>query len=432
VDYITARQALEKLPSLEVKPGLERVKRLLSHLGNPQRAFPAIHVTGTNGKGSVVAMLSSVLERAGYKVGRYTSPELIDFRDRISVNGQWISKQQFAQQVNRILPLLQDTHDLPTLFEALTAIAFSHFAAQKVDIAVVEVGLGGRYDATNVVNPILTILTTVAMDHTALLGNSLEKIAWEKAGIAKQGVPLLTGKLASQAEKVVHQECLKVNAVLIDRLDFGLERLSHDLEYASYQVGSTSLPRLVKIPLIASYQKGNLHLALAAILELRKKGISIDNDAVVCGLASTTWPGRFEVINRQPLIIIDGAHNPSAAEAIARQIQEIFPDKEKRHLLFGVLADKDYRAMSNLLFGLFSHVTLTQSNNPRALKAQELSKIAQELGVSYVETDSVIDGLTAALNAQKKQDALLITGSLTIVREARPALLSGMAIKSCS
>lgn len=430
MDYTAARHALEKLPSLEVKPGLERVRWLLTHLDNPQRTFPAIHVTGTNGKGSVVAMLASILRKAGYKVGQFTSPELINFRDRISVNGEWITKQHFADQVNRILPLLQDKEDLPTLFEVLTAIAFSHFSAQKVDLAVVEVGLGGRYDATNVVQPILTILTTVNMDHTALLGNSLEKIAWEKAGIAKEGITLLTGDLKPQADRIVRQECSNVHALLADGSDVGLERLTHDFKYASYKVNSTQLPRVVKIPLIASYQKQNLHLALAAILELRKNGVSIDDEAVTSGLASTTWPGRFEVISRKPLIILDGGHNPSAAEAIAKEVQELFPGKQRRHLLFGVLADKDYQAVSRLLFPLFCRVTLTRSLNPRALKPEALSRIAEEIGVSHVETDSVLDGLSTALNALEPPDALLITGSLTIVREARPALLARQALQS--
>ena len=223
MDYLESRRILDKLPYLEVKPGLNRINRLLEALKNPQQGFPAIHITGTNGKGSVAAMLSCVLEEAGYKVGTFTSPDMLDFRDRISVNNEWIEKDEFAHQVAQILPLLEDTDDPPSLFEALTAIAFSHFGRQKADIAVVEVGLGGRYDATNVVSPILTILTTVAMDHAALLGDSLEKIAWEKAGIAKQGVTMLIGNLPFQAEGVVRQECKHVGAILARAREIKLE-----------------------------------------------------------------------------------------------------------------------------------------------------------------------------------------------------------------
>ena len=423
MDYIEARRALEGLPSLEVKPGLDRVNRLLSHFDHPERAFPAIHVAGTNGKGSVVAMLASVLTHAGYRVGRFTSPDLIDFRDRICVNGEWISKEEFAQEVERILPLLNGADDPPTLFEVLTAVAFAHFAACKVDLAVVEVGLGGRYDATNVVQPMLTILTTVGMDHMALLGNTIEKIAWEKAGIAKEDVPLIIGDLSPQAERAARAECARVHAPLISAFGIDLKRSTFNWEYASYSVIASSLPKTVKIPLIASYQEENLRLVLAAIKELRNEGLAITNDAISSGLATTLWPGRFEVMNREPLIVLDGAHNPPAAIALAREIETLFPPWEKRCLLFGVLADKDYELIASTLFPLFSRVTLTRSDSPRALEPKHLAVVATRLSVPHVETGSVIDGLSTARAGLDPDDALLITGSLTIVREARPLLL---------
>jgi len=423
LDYIEARRALEGLPSLEVKPGLDRVLRLLAHLHHPERVFPAIHVAGTNGKGSVVAMLSSVLSRAGYCVGRFTSPDLINFRDRISVDGDWISKEEFARQVDRILPLLADTQDPPTLFEVLTAVAFSHFAERKVDIAVVEVGLGGRYDATNVVQPMLTILTTVGMDHTALLGNTIEKIAWEKAGIAKESVPFIIGELSPGAERVARQECARVHARLVGASDIVLQRSSFTWEYASYRVIAPFFPETVNIPLIASYQQENLQLVLTAIEELRNEGLAIPNDAISSGLAATVWPGRFEVMNREPLIVLDGAHNPPGAEALAKEIETLFPLREKRHLLFGVLADKDYELIAHTLFPLFSRVTLTRSHSLRALELNHLATIATELAVPSIETRSVIDGVSAACDGLDPNDALLIAGSLTIVREARPLLV---------
>ena len=423
MDYIEARRALEGLPSLEVKPGLDRVLRLLAHLHHPERAFPAIHVAGTNGKGSVVAMLSSVLTRAGYRVGRFTSPDLIDFRDRINVDGEWISKEEFAQQVHRIIPLLADTEDPPTLFEVLTAVAFSHFAERNVDLAVIEVGLGGRYDATNVVQPMLTMLTTVGMDHTALLGDTIEKIAWEKAGIAKENVPLLLGDLSPQAESAARDECARVHAPLVSTSNIVLERYGFNWEYASYRVIAPSLPGTVNIPLIASYQEENLLLVLAAIEELSKEGLGIPNDAISSGLAATVWPGRFEVMKTEPLIVLDGAHNPPGAEALAKEIETLFPPREKRHLLFGILADKDYELIAHTLFPLFSRVTLTRSHSPRALEPNHLAPIATELAVPHVETGSVIDGVSAARAGLDPDDAFLITGSLTIVREARPLLL---------
>ena len=423
MDYIEARRALEGLPSLKVKPGLDRVVRLLSHLGHPEKAFPAIHVAGTNGKGSVVAMLSSVLTHAGYRVGRFTSPDLIDFRDRISVDDEWISKEEFSQQVDRILPLLTDTQDPPTLYEVLTAIALAHFAARKVDLAVVEVGLGGRYDSTNAVQPILTILTTVARDHTALLGDTIAEIAWEKVGIAKEGVPLVIGDLPPEAEYVAWQECKRVGAELLHVTDVTLKRVGCDWDYADYAVATPDLPESVKIPLIASYQEGNLRLVLKAIEELRNAGLEIEDDAIHSGLAQTIWPGRFEVMSREPLIVLDGAHNAHAVQALAREAVKLFPLKDRRHLLFGVLSDKEYESMAQELFPLFSSVTLTRSRNPRSLEPEQLAAIAMELGTPYNVIGSVDVGLSAARAGLGRDDALLVTGSLTIVREARPLLV---------
>ncbi len=423
MDYIEARRALEGLPSLKVKPGLDRIIRLLEHLDHPERAFPAIHVAGTNGKGSVVAMLSSVLSRAGYRVGRFTSPDLIDFRDRMSVDGEWISEEELASQVERIVPLLEDTTDSPTLYEVLTAVAFSHFAMKEVDLAVVEVGLGGRYDSTNIVQPILTMLTSVGMDHTALLGDTIEEIAWEKVGIAKRGVPLVVGELPVEAERVVQQECERAGAELVDVTDITLRRSNHSLDFAAYEVTATSLPRSVRIPLVATYQQGNLRLVLRAIRELRRRGLSITDEAIVSGLAATQWPGRFEVVGDGPMIVLDGAHNPHAMRALVTEVKTFLPQRDERHLLFGVLADKDYAAMASILFPLFSRVTLTSSSSPRALPADSLAGIAAEMDVDYDLTGSVGEGLATARAWLRPDDALLIAGSLTVVREARALLL---------
>ncbi len=423
MDYIEARRALEGLPSLKVKPGLDRIIRLLEHLDHPERAFPAIHVAGTNGKGSVVAMLSSVLSRAGYRVGRFTSPDLIDFRDRMSVDGEWISEEELASQVERIVPLLEDTTDSPTLYEVLTAVAFSHFAMKEVDLAVVEVGLGGRYDSTNIVQPILTMLTSVGMDHTPLLGDTIEEIAWEKVGIAKRGVPLVVGELPVEAERVVQQECERAGAELVDVTDITLRRSNHSLDFAAYEVTATSLPRSVRIPLVATYQQGNLRLVLRAIRELRRRGLSITDEAIVSGLAATQWPGRFEVVGDGPMIVLDGAHNPHAIRALVTEVKTFLPQRDKWHLLFGVLANKDYAAMASILFPLFSRVTLTSSSSPRALPADSLAGIAAEMDVDYDLTGSVGEGLATARAWLRPDDALLIAGSLTVVREARALLL---------
>ncbi len=422
MNYREARSALNRLPSFDVKPGLERVDRLLDVLGRPQHAFPAVHIAGTNGKGSVAAMLARVLSQAGYKVGRYTSPELLDFRDRIEIDGLWIGEGEFARVVERLLPVFAED-DPPTVFETLTAIALHHFASSSVDLAVVEVGLGGRFDATNVVSPILTVLTNVGRDHLALLGGTVEKIAWEQAGIAKENVPFLVPDLPPAIARIVNEEALKVRARPVSADSITVERAAFDWERATYHIRGGDLPKTISLPLLGSYQQGNLQLVLHAVEILRQGGLSIPNSAVAEGLATVHWPGRFEVISRRPTIILDGAHNLPAARALAVDIERVLPQRAQRHLLFGILADKETDAICRALFPLFAGVRLTRSQSPRALPLDLLTRTAALLGITGVCSATVEEGVRTATEALTSDDALVITGSLTVVREARELLL---------
>lgn len=433
--YTEARRALEGLPSLDVKPGLDRILRLLDALDHPEQAFPAVHIAGTNGKGSVAAMLASVLSQAGYRVGRFTSPDLIDFRDRISIDDVWIEGDELARTVEQLLPIFA-AEDPPTLFEALTAIAFQHFATNKVDLAVVEVGLGGRFDATNVLSPLLTILTTVGRDHLALLGGyskslfgyytprggTIEKIAWEKAGIAKESVPCLAGDLPLEAQRILVAECARVHAPLTDCHTIDLERVAFDWDKVTYQIEASDLPKEILLPLLGGYQQENLRVTLRAIELLRKNGLTIPSRAIALGLAAVRWPGRFEVISRRPIVILDGAHNQPGALALAEDIERTLPEQIHRHLLFGILADKELEPIARALFPLFSSVTLTRSKSPRALALEPLLEAARSLGIAPLRSISVREGATNAYNGLKEDDALVVTGSLTVVREARPIL----------
>lgn len=423
MDYRAARLLLETLPSLEVKPGLDRVLRLLAHLGDPQHSFPAIHVAGTNGKGSVVAMLASVLEHAGYRVGRFTSPDLIDFRDRIAINGEWITEGALTGYVEKSLSVLAAGDDPPTLFETLAAIAFAHFAEQHVDIAVIEVGLGGRFDATNVVQPVLTILTSVGRDHMALLGNTVEEIAWEKVGIAKESVPLIVGDLQPSVERIVRDECARTRTPVVTSEKIGTVRVGFNWGSAQYAIAAPSLPQRLEIPLIASYQEQNLRIALSAIVRLRQEGMKIPEDAITNGLATVHWPGRFEIANRRPLIVLDGAHNLPAAIALCREIEAVFPTRDRRRLIFGILSDKEVEAIVRALSPLFPQVILTRSNSPRALAPSILAETAHAIGVPAIVTESVAEALSIGRRDLEDDDSLLITGSLTVVRDARPLLL---------
>jgi len=421
MDYAESRALLDRLPQFEVKPGLERIDRLLSFLWHPERSFPAIHVTGTNGKGSVVAMLAAILQCAGYCVGRYTSPDLIDFRDRICVDGEWVSEAAFAAAVAQMAPELFASGDLPSQFEALTAIAFEHFRESAVDIAVVEVGLGGRYDATNVVAPILTVLTNVSLDHTALLGSTVAEIAWEKAGIAKPGVPMVIGKLHPSAEAAVTAECARVGAPLHDT-DVQVERKASAGRAGAYLIRGDHLPQQVDLPLLGAYQLDNLRLALTCVLLLRERGWSLPLDAVAAGLASVRWPGRWELMRANPAVLLDGAHNVAAASVVAQAIVEWEPDRQRRTLLVGILRDKDVGGVVAALAPHFGRIGVAASSSPRALGSDELAVYVEKHVERCIRYDSVEEGVRDLVRRADPRDTILVTGSLTVVAEARRAL----------
>ena len=425
MDYTESRALLDRLPRFEVKPGLERIDRLLSSLGHPERSFPAIHVTGTNGKGSVVAMLASILQCAGYHVGRYTSPDLVDFRDRICVDGEWISETAFAAAVERMAPEVFASGDLPSQFEAITAAGFEHFRARFVDLAVIEVGLGGRFDATNVVTPILTVLTNVSLDHTALLGGTVAKIAWEKAGIAKPGVPMVIGELHPDAEAVVTAECAAVGAPLRHatvRVERQASACPASASASSYVVEGDNLPRLVELPLLGVYQLDNLRLALTCVLLLRERGWCIPPDAVAAGLASVRWPGRWEVMRAKPTVLLDGAHNVAAASVAAQAIVEWEPDREHRALLLGILRDKDVPGIVDALAPHFDRIGVVASSSPRALGSDDLALYVEKHVERCIRYDSVEEGVRDLVRRADPRDTILVTGSLTVVAEARRAL----------
>jgi dihydrofolate synthase/folylpolyglutamate synthase len=421
MDYAESRALLDRLPQFEVKPGLERIDRLLSLLGHPERSFPAIHVTGTNGKGSVVAMLATILQCAGYRVGRYTSPDLIDFRDRICVDGEWISEAAFAAAVERMAPELFAGGDLPSQFEALTAAGFEHFRARFVDVAVVEVGLGGRFDATNVVAPILTVLTNVSLDHTALLGSTVAEIAWEKAGIAKPGVPMVIGELHPSAQAVVTAECARVGAPL-HNTDAQVERKASAGRAGAYVIRGDDLPQQVDLPLLGSYQLDNLRLALTCVLLLRERGWSLPLDAVAAGLASVRWPGRWELMRANPAVLLDGAHNVAAASVVAQAIVDWEPDRQRRTLLVGILRDKDVGGVVAALAPHFGRIGVTASSSPRALGSDELAVYVEKHVERCIRYDSVEEGVRDLVRRADPRDTILVTGSLTVVAEARRAL----------
>lgn len=422
MEYSEACLILQQLPFRDVKPGLERISHLLSGVGDPQRSIPVIHIAGTNGKGSIAAMLAMILQCAGYRVGLYTSPELVDIRERIQVDSEWISKEDLATCMAELAPIITAAEEKPTIFEALTAMSFLYFSRRRVEIIVLEVGLGGRFDATNIAAPLLTILTNTERDHLEILGGSVEAIAWEQAGIAACGVPFLIGDLSPQIEEIVSRECSRVGALLTPTIDVIAERKEFDWRRAVYNLGWKDFHRLVDIPLLGGYQQKNLRIVGKSIEILREQGLLLPDSAILRGLSSVHWPGRFEVVHHSPYIVIDGAHNVTGAQALAVDVlrySEHFLHGKQRYLIFGVLNDKEVEEMCRVLFPLFNKVILTVPQSERAAPLDRLIAAAISLTVPYTATDSVAAALHLGTNLLTTENLLVVGGSLTTVGEAR-------------
>jgi dihydrofolate synthase/folylpolyglutamate synthase len=397
---------LKQLPHTEVKPGLERIRALLESVDNPHERLRAVHIGGTNGKGSVAVMIASVLQSAGYRVGLYTSPHLISYCERIQINGAPIAEDEFAHIADELMPIADAMADKPTQFEFMTALAFLYFLRQKIDIAVIEVGLGGRFDATNVITPMVGVLTNVELDHTDLLGETLEQIAWEKAGIAKRGVPLVTGERKPNALEVIARECAAVGALLIPARQRA-RRTDFTWEYQEFEVWSEGK---VRMKLLGGYQRENLNVALEA-LDVLRQSLEIPQEALVRGLEQASWPGRFEVVQREPYIILDGAHNPHAARALREDVRR-YRERYALHksaLLFGVLRDKAYQTMAEILFPDFDEIVLVKPDSPRALEPSAL--------LSWAPAAKICDTISEGLDVARASGAELIcvTGSLYVI-----------------
>jgi dihydrofolate synthase/folylpolyglutamate synthase len=391
---------------LTAKMGLERISTLLTALGNPERSYGVVHVAGTNGKGSTCAMIEAGLRASGIRTGLYTSPHLIEPTERIQIAGLPVSPEQFAQafQVVHQTAAKLDLDCHPTYFETVTAMGFWLFREMRVDTAVVEVGLGGRLDATNVVQPALTVLTPIDFDHQTFLGNTIESIAAEKAGILKQGVPAVVSRQHPEAMQVIESRADLLNVSITKTEDFKL----HDLQLD--ERGSTF--NGLRCPLAGEHQVEN---AVAALLALRSLGIPPD------GIADTHWPGRLEHVSPNPDIILDGAHNPAGARALAKYLQRFYSHR-RLWLIFGAMRDKAVEEVSGILFPLAQELILTAPSNPRAANPAELQALA-----GRGETAPDVAAALARLHQRGHQedlseDVVVITGSLYLIGEARAAL----------
>lgn len=400
-------------------PGLERIRTLLHALGDPQKELKFVHVAGTNGKGSVCAYLASVLRCAGYRVGLCTSPFLEDFRERIQVDGKLIPPEVLGELTELARPAAEAMEDHPTEFELITAVAMLYFRRCRCDIVVLEVGLGGALDASNVIDvPEAAVITAMGMDHAAILGPTLGDIAAAKAGIIKPGGAVVSFGGCPEADAVIRERCREQGAQLTE-VDFSRLRVvgtgldGTDLEFAPYGA--------LHVPLVGLYQAKNAAVAVTTVEVLEKRGWEISRRALEQGLASVCWPGRLEVVRRAgPVILRDGAHNAHGMAATVESLRALFPGK-KLTILMGVMADKDVEDMLKLLAPIAGQVFTVRPESPRAMPAEELAALVNRYGVPAVPCAGVAAGLQAAAEAAGAHGAVCALGSLYLVGEVRRA-----------
>ena len=400
-------------------PGLERIRTLLHALGDPQKELKFVHVAGTNGKGSVCAYLASVLRCAGYRVGLCTSPFLEDFRERIQVDGKLIPPEVLGELTELARPAAEAMEDHPTEFELITAVAMLYFRRCRCDIVVLEVGLGGALDASNVIDvPEAAVITAMGMDHAAILGPTLGDIAAAKAGIIKPGGAVVSFGGCPEADAVIRERCREQGAQLTE-VDFSRLRVvgtgldGTDLEFAPYGA--------LHVPLVGLYQAKNAAVAVTTVEVLEKRGWEISRRALEQGLTSVCWPGRLEVVRRAgPVILRDGAHNAHGMAATVESLRALFPGK-KLTILMGVMADKDVEDMLKLLAPIAGQVFTVRPESPRAMPAEELAALVNRYGVPAVPCAGVAAGLQAAAEAAGADGAVCALGSLYLVGEVRRA-----------
>ncbi len=422
--YEEARAFIRNVKWQNSKPGLSRTRELLEKLGNPEKKLKFIHVAGTNGKGSTCAMLASMLEAAGYRTGLYTSPFIYDFTERFQVNRENISHEDLAALTERIRPFAEAMEDAPTEFEIITAIAMLYFLEQKCDIVVLEVGMGGELDSTNVIPvPEAAVITAIGLDHTEWLGKTIEEIAAAKAGIIKEGGDVVFYGQNPEAEGVIRRICEERHARLhlpsYDRLNLVMTDIHGQVfDYLNLCNLKLSLP--------GTYQMYNAAVALTTIRMLnRKEGTSwfIGDEAVVQGLEDTRWRGRLELVSEHPLILLDGSHNPQGIRATAESLQDVLPD-QKFVFVVSSSSDKDVQnGLAHLAPLAQEFITVTHGFTARAMKAEKLAELLREYtDVPVTAASGMAEGCDLALQKTGRRGAICVTGSLYGIREAAEAL----------
>lgn len=411
---------LEGLSPSGVRLGLERIHVALRALRNPERDYPALHVAGTNGKGSTCAFAASCLQAQGYRVGLYTSPHLEKVNERIRIGGEEISDELLGQRILEVLEQYPEAAQTPaplTYFEFGTLVALWHFSREKVDVAVLETGLGGRLDATTAATPVVTAITSISFDHMDYLGHTLAAIAQEKAGIIKPGVPVVVSRQTPEALAVLEAQARQKGAALkLEGRDFLLEPEASAGTYV-YRGMRTAVPKLT-LGLRGAHQAQNAAVALACLELLEDRGLPISQHSARKGLVDARWPGRLEEFLTTPTIVLDGAHNPAGAEVLARAIDELYPNR-KVHLVFGVLGDKDYRPVLRTLVPKCASVHLTPVPSPRTLLPERYADEVRGLCPEVELYGSPSEALTGARMRAQPEDLVLCCGSLFLIGTIR-------------
>ena len=420
---MTAEQAIAYIHSVFWKgsiPGLGRTQTLLEKMGNPEKKLKFIHIAGTNGKGSTAAMTASILQKAGYRTGLYTSPYIYRFNERMQVNGEQIGDEELCQITEFVRPLADSMEESPTEFELVSCIAFEYFLRQNCDIVVLEVGMGGALDSTNVIPcPEVAVITNIGLDHTEVLGDTVEKIAETKSGIFKENGSAVVYRSTPSVEAVYERICKEKN-VTLHKADFdSLKGKGHDLFGQVFDCGNR---KDLVLPLLGDHQLHNASVVLSVADALIEQGWEITEEHIRQGLRDVSWPGRFDVVSRDPLFIIDGGHNPQCIEALVKNIQDYLQDK-KVIALTGVLADKDYGEMYRPVMSLVDRFVCVTPPNPRKLEAAELAEHLRKAGANATACETVEEGVRTALSLAGEDGAVLCFGSLYSIGAIRDSLL---------
>ncbi|MEE8414407.1 MAG: folylpolyglutamate synthase/dihydrofolate synthase family protein [Dehalococcoidales bacterium] len=425
LDYIYSFIDYEKQPGPRDpdRYDLRRMDELLARLGNPHLKIRTVHVAGSKGKGSVAVMIASALTASGYTTGLFTSPHLHIFNERMRVDGKLISDTEVTTLVKKLKPEVEAvnekaTYGKLTTFEVITALSFAFFELKGADFQVIEVGLGGRLDATNVVRPEVCVITSISFDHTEALGDTLTEIATEKAGIIKPGCVVVTSPQADEVNKVIEDACRNHQVELIKNgSDVTWQRLGFDLDRQSLKVTGRLDSYELSIPLLGQHQLDNATTAVAALEVLSKQDFHISRDSITDGLAQVSWPGRLQVLSRRPLLVVDGAHNPDSARRLKQALEQYF-DFNRAILIIGTSADKDIAGIVSELLPLFDKVIATHSIHPRAMPTATVVDEFRRQGVEAQATDDISSALPLALTMAEEKDLICVTGSLFVVAGA--------------